>query len=215
MRPGGRAVVATAWAVLLWPPLAVCGASAESLRAGGLIFSDELGGFKLLSASGSGTTEDPIRIEEVLLGTGPIYLTIRRADMSPGEAGQRQAYPALGQVITKVVRNGSRRVWSGFDIELRQEFGRPSTYADGLSFDQPSGAKSEADSDRFAKVRHINEPFDMLSFYDGHVDPGGRVGMAFKITDPTPSATLYMVQQPQLLLVRRSGTDLARMARDD
>jgi hypothetical protein len=193
--------------------LAATPAPADSLQAGGLIFSDELGGLELVSVSGSGTADDPIRVEEVLRGTGPAYLVIRRVGLAAGTGEQADAYPSLGQVIMKVVHNASARVWSGFDVELRQDIGRPSSYTDGLSFDQPSGLKAEARSDRFGKVRHVDEPFDMLDFYDGHVDPGGRVAMVFKITDPTPTPVLYMVQQPQILMVWRGGPRLAQSGR--
>ncbi len=52
-------------------------ASAETRAAGGLTFSDELGGFRLISVSGTGSILDPIVIVEEITGVGPTILVIR------------------------------------------------------------------------------------------------------------------------------------------
>jgi hypothetical protein len=49
-------------------------APAAEWRTGGLTFSDELGGFRLLSASGVSTVENPIVIVEEIFGDGPATL---------------------------------------------------------------------------------------------------------------------------------------------
>ena len=53
---------------------------AETWAAGSLTFSDELGGFKLLSVTGSGSFLDPIVIVEEIMDVGPAVLVIRRRE---------------------------------------------------------------------------------------------------------------------------------------
>ncbi len=159
---------------------------AKVWTAGGLTFSDELGGFRLISVSGRGSIEDPIVIVEELTGTDPVVLVIRGTQdrARPGDviAGR----PILYLAVIKIVLNRSRRVWGGFDLELQQELGRPSPYGDGLSFDQLGGFGARLHSDRFATNRQIYEPYDRVRFELGSVDPGAQARFRFFITDPTP-----------------------------
>src|SRR5262249_30519083 len=53
------------------------GAAAASLSASGLTFSDELGGFNIVSASGSGTLADPFVVVEEITGPQEPVLVIR------------------------------------------------------------------------------------------------------------------------------------------
>jgi hypothetical protein len=197
-------------------PLAICvlllatalpGAPrAEAWAAGGYSFSDERGGFRLLSASGSGTYGDPIVLVEELLGTGPAVLTVRRLPPEPDERGFIPAPPILSLAVIKIVINRSRRVWGGFDLELQEALSRPSPYGDGLSFDQMRSFDELAHSDRFATSREINEPYDRVRFAQGSVDPGAAARFNFYITDPTPVPEFYIVQEPRLLMARARPT---------
>ncbi len=102
-------------------------ASAAEFFAGGYSFSDELGGFRLLSASGIGTFDDPVVLVEELPSIDPIILVIRRHDTRPGQ---------MQLTLVKKVFNRSRRVWAGFEVELQEILHKPSVYSDGLSFKQ-------------------------------------------------------------------------------
>ena len=62
-------------------------ASAAEFAAGGYSFSDELGGFRLLSASGTGTPDDPIVVVEEIAEAAPVVLVIRR--LSGSERARR------------------------------------------------------------------------------------------------------------------------------
>ena len=84
-----RRVLRFCWILAMGVFLVAIGPSrllAESLEAGGLSFSDELGGFRLISATGSGHGSDPIVLVEEIFGMEPAVLTIRRsaeASVSP------------------------------------------------------------------------------------------------------------------------------------
>jgi hypothetical protein len=180
--------------------LAPGGAWAKVWSAGGLTFSDEQGGFRLISVSGRGSIEDPIVIVEELTGVDPVVLVVRGAqDQAPG-AGVMTGRPILYLAVIKIVLNRSRRVWGGFDLELQQELGTPSPYGDGLSFDQTGGFGARLHSDRFAINRQIFEPYDRVRFQAGSVDPGAQVRFRFFITDPTPVQEFYLLQEPRLLM---------------
>jgi hypothetical protein len=177
----------------LWVP----GAGAAELFAGGFSFSDELGGFRLVSASGEGTAGDPIVVVEEIEEAAPITLVIRRHlrlddPMRPG-------YAPL--VLEKVVINHSLRVWAGFEIELQEILKRPSVYGDGLSFNQFGAQPPDVTADSFADNERLYEPYDRIRFSNGHVDPEATVRFRFIITDPTPLVEFYLVQDPKLLSV--------------
>lgn len=174
-------------------------APAAPLSTGGFTFSDELGGFRLLSVSGIGSAADPIIIEEELTGTGPVILVIRRDVVrSPADPWARNGvWTAI--YLTKVVRNRSRRIWAGFELELQEELHKPSIYGDGLSFDQGRAVPVEISSDAFARNHRLFEPYDRIRFEDGSVDPDGSVRLEVHITDPTPVREFYLVQDPQIL----------------
>ncbi len=176
-------------------------AKAEIWAAGGLLFSDELGGFKIISVSGHGTTEDPIVIVEELIRLGTAILVIRvdKEIIQPSLDLARTNY--VNTALVKIVTNGTRRVWSGFDLELRQDLKKPSPYGDGLSFDQMGSFRGlVAHADRFASTSEVSEPFDRVLFTNGSVDPGRSVTMSLYITDPTPVSEFYLFQEPKLLI---------------
>ncbi|MYZ47089.1 hypothetical protein [Propylenella binzhouense] len=197
-----RSLRAAAAAGLVLAALGPGAASAVELSAGGLTFSDELGGFRLLSAAGTGRADDPVVVEEEIYEPAAAVLVIRR---SPGPEGRPRAgaFPASGFTLLKRVRNATGRVWAGFDLELEEIEGKPSTYADGLSFDQIARRAPDVRSDRFPRNERLFEPADRIRFRSGHVDPDGVVVFRMQITDPTPTAIFYLVQDPQLLY---SGT---------
>ena len=76
--------------------------------AGGFSFSDELGGFRLLSASGSGRPDDPIVLAEEIFNVQPVTLVIRNLSLVAGrplqtqfvacEEGRQRFQPRLGGV---------------------------------------------------------------------------------------------------------------------
>lgn len=171
-------------------------AYAGVVETGSFSVSDELGGFRLLSASGMGTKRDPLVIEEELLGIAPASLVVRRRiDAKPLPYAQQ--WRAL--YVVKRIRNASRRVWGGFEVELQERQGTPSVYGDGLSFDQGRKPAANVGVDAFGRLQRIFEPHDRLRFSDGFVDPEGVLALSFSITDPTPTGIFYIVQTPQLL----------------
>jgi hypothetical protein len=170
-------------------------ASAAEFSAGAYSFSDELGGFRLLSASGTGTAADPIVLKEELLDVAPVTLVIRNRNISRRNGGIGQ----LELTLVKQITNRSKRVWAGFELELQEVLGKPSDYGDGLSFKQFAAKPPDVASDLFQKNQRMFEPYDRIDFLDGHVDPGDSVSLRVTITDPTPIAEYYLVQDPQLL----------------
>ncbi len=175
-------------------------AHAKVWTAGGLTFSDELGGFRLISVSGRGSIEDPIVIVEELTSIKPVVLVIRGQQDRARKDEVIPGRPILYLAVIKIVLNRSKRVWGGFDLELQQELGSPSPYGDGLSFDQLGGFGARLHSDRFATNRQIYEPYDRVRFEIGSVDPGAQARFRFFITDPTPVEEFYLLQEPRLLM---------------
>jgi len=175
-------------------------ARARSLAAGGFSFSDELSGFELVGISGAGTPGDPIVITERVTTLEPSLLVIRRAGEKRAVGGTLDFFAVA---IKTVVINATGRVWSGFDLELREQRDRPSVYGDGLSFDQlHSLADVAPESDRFAKSTWAAEPYDRIYFRLGSVDPGTRVALVFAVADISPIRKFYLMQQPLYLTAR-------------
>ncbi len=196
MRGAVRWLTSAFW---LMASLAPATAQAASFDAGGLSFSDELGGFRLLAASGSGRVEDPIVLVEELFGEAPAVLVVRR----PLLAAQGLVAPSqsvLLRSIVKVVRNRSPWRWAAFELELRGADDRPSSYRDGLSFDQPQAVRGRVGADRFDAAAVQDEPFDRLRFTAGQVLPEERLRLAFELVDINPRSEFRLAQQPILLL---------------
>ena len=179
--------------------------SAAPLSTGGFTFSDELGGFRLVSVSGIGSAADPIIVEEEFTGTGPAVLVIRRNVVrNPEDPWARNGiWTAI--YLTKVIRNRSRRIWAGFELELQEDLHQPSVYGDGLSFDQGRAVPVEISSDVFARNHRLFEPYDRIRFEDGSVDPDATLRLDVHITDPTPVREFYLVQDPQILYAGIGG----------
>ena len=184
-------------------------ASAEIWSAGGLTFSDELGGFRLISVTGSGSLLDPIVIVEEMIDVGEVVLVIR-GEEKPSVDGTLIPPPSfLSIAVTKIVRNRSGQAWAGFDMELREALDTPSPYGDGLSFDQLQAFGQPLASDSFPAWRRVDEPYDRIRFYGGIVDAGATARFRFYITDPTTPPVFYLLQQPQYLIAQpATGTEL-------
>lgn len=157
--------------------------------AGGFSFSDELGGFSIVSVTGSGTKADPIEINEQLDSANPVTLVIRSPSNALGEGGLH---------LRVVARNNSGLAWIEFEFELQEIRGKPSDFYDGLSFDQINPDPNLISSNRFAHFKSNFESFDRLRFSEGHVDPRDRPVFGFLITDVTPVGEFYLVQDPRV-----------------
>ncbi len=190
----------TAYLSALLLALPTTGACAASWAAGGFTFSDELGGFRLISVSGKGTANDPLVIVEEIDELQPVTLVIRKKRLEPPKGAAITGQSFVNIAVIKVVINASRRVWGAFDLELQEVLKEPSPYGDGLSFDQMRGFDEFVTSNSFASSRQVYEPYDRVRFQDGSVDPGATVRFSFRITDPTPVGEFYLLQEPRLLM---------------
>jgi hypothetical protein len=167
-------------------------AASRPMSLDGLTFSDELGGFDIVGASGSGSLEDPFVLVENITGDGPAILTIR--GMTHRFGNRIRSHHDVGFALTKIVRNRTKRPWSLFNLELREFLDRASPFGDGLSFGQASEAGRPFRSDRFTEVLETTEPFDGVQFFGGLVQPGESVAVSVVITDTTPAWTFYLLQ---------------------
>ena len=157
------------------------------------MFSDELGGFRLLSAEGRGTPDDPVILVEEIYDIAPATLTVRNLNLVAGRPLQAQL------TLVKRVTNRSVRVWAGFEMELQEIEGRASVYSDGLSFKQFASTDTDVSSNSFTKNQRDFEPYDRIQFLGGHVDADEAGEFKVTITDPTPTPAFYLVQEPKLL----------------
>lgn len=188
-----RKAIAGAVAIFLAVSASSSIVAAAEIRAGGYSLSDELGGFRLISATGRGTEDDPIVVVEELYAVAPVTLVVRNHDLVTGRPLQAQL------ILIKRVRNRSNRVWAGFEMELQELLGKPSVYSDGLSFKQFAATGDDVASDSFDQNERNFEPYDRIEFLKGHVDPGATAEFKVSITDPTPTDTFYLLQEPKLL----------------
>ncbi len=194
--------VGTARAVPLFLALvlmaAPSGAEQQKLwMAGAYSFSDELGGFSIKGVSGTGTKDDPVVVEEELASATPVTLTIRttRPIRPLGPSG----IYANGILHMRIaVLNNSGLAWVEFEFELQEILGRPSTFGDGLSFDQRNRNPTNIAASNFATFSRDFEPYDRLLFRDGKIDPLESGTFDFLITDYTPRWTFYLVQDPRI-----------------
>ncbi len=193
-------------------PLVVCmfgsllwdAAWSEPVVLEGVTFSDEEGGFVILEGRGRGTPADPfVLVEEIFDDERPAILTIRGMRTSFGN--RLGGAPEIGFVLVKVVRNGTGRPWSSFEMELREIKSRPSPFEDGLSFAQAAGGERLYRSDRFRAAWQTDEPIDAITFYDGVVRPGETVTMEIRVTDFSPNWQFYLVQRRQVPLAMREA----------
>jgi hypothetical protein len=179
--------------LLILPLLLTSAAPADDGRwyAGSYSFSDELGGFRILSVSGAGTRADPIEIGEELFSADPVTLVIRAVRRLPASQ--------TGTLHLRVaVLNRSELAWIEFVFELQEIRGKASDFYDGLSFAQVNPDPALVSSDRFASVESRFESFDSLRFSNGHADPMSQTRFGFFITDVTPVDEFYLLQDPRV-----------------
>ena len=143
-------------------------------------------------------TEPFVIIEEIFDYLPAILVIRRQVDATNGQRW-RPGAERTHVYLAKTVLNLTNRVWAGFDLELRQELNAPSVFDDGLSFDQILRRGTDVTSDRFAKSNRYFEPADKIEFAQGQVDPGMRLTLRVPITDPTPVAEFYLMQEPRFL----------------
>lgn len=167
-------------------------------QAGAYSFSNELGGFRILSVAGSGTREDPVVITQELESASPVTLTIRI--VGPISAfGLGAPGTANGFLHMRVIaRNNSGHPWQEFEFELQERLGEASVFGDGLSFDQRRSDSANIGSDSFSRFSRDFEPYDRLLYLDGKVDPSESVSFGFLVTDFTPRFQFYLVQDPRI-----------------
>jgi len=195
---GALRTLAAILAVLTTAPASL---AAGLWQAGDFVFSDELGGFEILSVSGTGTADDPVVIVERITQLGPSIIVVRPASGQEDYSPDFRANPFMQLSLVIAVTNDSRRVWAGFDLELQEELGQPSVYRDGLSFDQLHTFDNRVFwSNRFATFSDLSEPYDRVRFEHGLVNHGDIAEFQVFITDVTPRSEFYLLQEPQLLL---------------
>jgi hypothetical protein len=166
-------------------------------EAGPYSFSDELGGFRITSATGTGTKEDPVVITQELHSASPVTLVIRA--IRPIEPFGSPGNVANGflHLRTDVLNNGGQ-AWIEFEFELQEILGKASVFGDGLSFDQRQSDTDNISSDSFAEFSRDFEPYDRLLFKNGRVDPLETASFSFLVTDFTPRLQFYLVLDPRI-----------------
>ena len=185
------------------------GSEAEPMRVNGITFSDELGGFEITGVSGSGTQADPFVVHEnITTVSADVILVIR--DIDPKIGNLVGTHHAFAFVLNKVVTNKTPRAWTRFALELREVLATYSPYGDGLSFGQASTAGRPYVSPQFGATSEIEEPYDQLEFTGGHIQPGASVSMTFVISDASPEAIFYLLQQPGQVIAGIPGPQIAQ-----
>jgi hypothetical protein len=169
-------------------------AAAAPYSASGITFSDELGGFNILSASGSGTLADPFVVVEEVTGPQEAVLVIK--GLSPAFGNRVGTHHLTGFALKKVVVNRTTDVWNLFEMELRETLDHQSPYGDGLSFGQASTIGRPFTSSTFTLNHEVDEPYDSIAFRDGTVRPGEAVSFNLIVTDTSPIASFMLLQQP-------------------
>jgi hypothetical protein len=196
---GSEPLVLLAGTALLAALLVTAAAEAEDghvWNAGAYSFSDELGGFRILGASGTGRKDDPFIIREEFTTASPATMVIR-ATMPIRPFDQSGVFASGFMHFRIMVLNNSGQPWIEFEFELQELRGLPSLFGDGLSFDQRQ-EESGISSDSFASYDRDFEPYDRLVFRNGKVDPLTKVGFSFLVTDYTPKSQFYLVQDPRI-----------------
>ena len=187
----------------LWSILAFAEAGAQQVddlgrwHAGGYSYSDELGGFSIIGIAGIGTAEDPVVLSQELFSASPAVLVIRAE--KPIHAYGKTGDFANGIIHVRIVTlNNSGLPWIEFEFELQERRGVPSTFGDGLSFDQRRIESANISSDKYPVYYRDYEPYDRLIFKEGHTDPRESARFDFLITDFTPRWEFFLVQDPTL-----------------
>lgn len=170
-------------------------ARAEPIEHLGLLFSDELGGFRLISVTGSGTLDDPVTVVEEVRGDNRhVILTIRGFSRDFGNRVGTQHLAAFA--MKKIVINRSGNVWRNYQMELREVTTRRSPYTDGLSFGQNSSLAEIFPESNFPHIQRFDEPEDTLGFSGAEVPPGSEAAFRFIISDMSPVSQFFLVQIP-------------------
>jgi hypothetical protein len=185
-------------AALLLCPLLMGQGPADDGRwyAGAYSYSDEMGGFHILSISGTGTRDDPVEISQEFETASGALLVIRAE--RPIRLHSFGSEFANGMIHMRlVVLNNSGIPWIGFELELQEQPGEASTFGDGLSFDQRRTDGEGIASTAFRRYNRDFEPYDRVLFTDGVIDPLKRGAFEMFITDFTPKRTFYLKQDPQ------------------
>ena len=160
-------------------------------------FSDELGGFRIGAVSGTGTRDDPLRISPALATAGAVTMVIRA--IAPIDARGSSPQFATGTIHLELdVSNRSGIPWIGLELELQEEFAKPSTYGDGLSFNQRRPGPLDAHAGAFASAHTDFEPHDRLLFDNGALDADARTTIRVLITDTTPQPVFYLKLDPRI-----------------
>jgi len=209
LAPARALVLALALAPPLLGAVAAAPAWGEPLTLNGITFSDELGGFALVDGWGGGSPDDPFVLLERITSDGPAVLVIRGLSTAFGNPLGSNHF--VGFALTKVVVNGTQRVWRSFSLGLQASLGEDSTYYDGLSFGQDDSAVRTLASDLYGDVVVIDEPVDGMRFRDGQVGPGEQVMFRLMITDNAPKAEFYLVQQREQHIVLGPGRGVASL----
>ena len=160
-------------------------------------FSDELGGFSIVTIHGLGTRDDPVHIVQRFGTAGPATLVIR-ATRPINPFGRPTDYSTGTIYMVLDITNDSGVPWIGFELALQEKYEEPSIFGDGLSFDQRRFDRETASSDAFADTHYDFEPYDRLLFENGFVDPRKRAEFRFLITDLTPAQTFYVRLDPRI-----------------
>lgn len=180
---------AVAAVMLLWAH----GATAGQAAVDGLVFSDELGGFRITGATGSGSLDDPFVVAEDVTGPGAAVLVIR--GLTPDFGNRVGTLHPVGFALRKVITNRTRAAWSYLEIELQERLGVASDRLDGLSFGQGATAGRPFHADRFATTIETDEPVDSVTFEGGLLRPGETVTLEVVITDTSPLPAFFLVQR--------------------
>jgi hypothetical protein len=170
-------------------------AVADPFTVEGITFSDELGNFKLVSVTGTGTLDDPFVVKEEVTGPNDPVLVIKDFTRDFGNRVNTQHTVAFAMV--KIVVNKTERAWQGYQIELREIENRPSTYEDGLSFGQASTVADQYVNSSLPHSQRLDEPEDSLGFGGDSILPGAEATFRFIISDMSPLYRFYLVQRPQ------------------
>jgi len=177
------------------PALMPSCAWAVDLMDQGLDFSDERGGFRLVSVTGTGTVNDPITITEEVTGPNDPILIIR--GFSAAFGNRIASFHTAAFAVRKIVINRTDKTWRSYRVELREVETRHSDYSDGLSFGQNASISDDfTGSSVFASAQRINEPEDSITYSNGIVPPGGKAVMQFVISDMSPIHQFYLFQEP-------------------
>ncbi|MEO0328436.1 MAG: hypothetical protein AAF217_07530 [Pseudomonadota bacterium] len=177
------------------PALAVA-QSSSPWTAGNYSFSDELGGFRILGVSGTGSQGDPVFIKQVFDTARSGTLVIRSSQMQDAVKHSFSS-TSNGTLYLRIETiNNTNLPWVGFGFELQEELNKSSIYGDGLSFDQLSRRSEDVFSNRFRNYEDEFEPGDRLVFTEGVVNNQTTVETNFVITDFTPVPIFYLYQDP-------------------